>query len=276
MIKKILIPTDGYGLEDHVIRFVVRAFPFAEFHVVSVINTYERGVQLTGILYEEMKESARKAIERGSNLLEEEGVHSFHSEILEGLPSKEIVNYAKKNDVDIIAMRVYSRKSTASAHRMGSTLANVLKRSTIPVLTLAEECEKREIKKVLLLTDGTSKSKRAENYAILFASSFGAKIEALYIKGKNTEDYKKKLENVAWKASYWGIEVKESVEDMENKKAFLKHFNNNDIVIMGVGKKMLLWRKIGHMAQFVATHSPIPVIFVSALKKRWSKRMQPK
>ncbi len=144
------------------------------------------------------------------------------------------------------------------------------------MLTLAEECNKTEIQKVLLLTDGTIKTKRAENYAILFASSFGASMEILYIKRKEDRESLKKLDNVVWKASHWNIEVKRSVERIEDKDAVLKHFNNNDIVVMGVGKKLLFWRRIGHMARFAATHSPIPVIFVNSLKKRWFQRMQHK
>ena len=62
IIRKILISTDGYGLEDHVISYVVRAFPFAEFHVLSIVNTYERGVQLTNLLYMEMRKSAERAV----------------------------------------------------------------------------------------------------------------------------------------------------------------------------------------------------------------------
>ncbi|OYT57983.1 universal stress protein [Euryarchaeota archaeon ex4484_178] len=271
MIKRILIPTDGYGLEDHVIKYVARAFPFADFHVVSVINTYERGVQLTDILYTEMKESAKKAVESAEKILEGEGIPMIHTEILEGLPSREIVKYAKIYDMDLIAMRVYSRKSTASAHRLGSTLKNVLTRSPIPVLTLAEEAERYEIKRILLLSDGTSKSKRAENYAILLASSHHATIEALYLYS-NEEDYSKKLDNVVWKASHWDIEVKKAAENIMSKERIMLHFKNNDIAVMGIGKKVLFWRKIGHKAQFVATHSPIPVIFVSSLKKGWSQR----
>jgi len=275
MIKRILIPTDGYGLEDHVIKYVARTFPFADFHVVSVVNTYERGVQLTDILYTEMKESAKKALERAEGILEEEGIHLIHTKILEGLPSREIVKYAKLQDMDLIAMRVYCRKSTASAHRLGSTLKNVLKKSTIPVLTLAEEAERYEINKILLLSDGTSKSKRAENYAILLASSYGAQIEALYLYSEG-EDYSKKLDNVVWKASHWNIKVKKTSENIQSKDKIMQHFKTNDIAVMGVGKKILLWRKIGHMTQFIATHSPIPVIFVSSLKKGWSRRSRHK
>ena len=114
MIKNILIPTDGYGLEDHVVRYVARAFPLSNFYVVSVVNTYERGVQLTNLLYQEMKASAEKAIERAKSLLEKEGIKEVQCRILEGLPSRIINKYAKRRDIDLIAMRVYSRKSTAS------------------------------------------------------------------------------------------------------------------------------------------------------------------
>jgi len=275
MIKRILIPTDGYGLEDHVIKYVARTFPFADFHVVSVVNTYERGVQLTDILYNEMKESAKKAVDRAEKILGDEGIHLIHTRILEGLPSREIVKYAKMHDMDLIAMRVYCRKSTASAHRLGSTLKNVLKKSPIPVLTLAEETKNYEIKNILLLSDGTSKSKRAENYAILLASSYGAQIEALYLYSEG-EDYSKKLDNVVWKASHWDIEVNKTVENIKNRDKIMEHFKNNDIAVMGVGKKILFWRNIGHITQFIATHSPIPVIFVSSLKKGWSQRTRPK
>ncbi len=271
MIKKILIPTDGYGLEDHVIRYVARAFPFADFHVISVVNTYERGVQMTDILYREMKDSARKAIQHAEILLEEEGIHLIHTHILEGLPSREIVKYSKIHDLDIIAMRVYCRKSTASAHRMGSTIRNVLRISTIPVLTLAEECQRYDIKNILLLTDGTGISKRAENYAILLASSYKARLEALYIKERD-EDASKKLDSVIWRAKYLDVGVKRSVESFRDRDTLMRHFANNDLVVMGIGRRRILHRHIGHMAQIVATHSPIPVIFVSALKKRWFKR----
>ncbi len=276
MIKRILIPTDGYGLEDHVIRYVARTFPLAEFHTISVVNTYERGVQLTDILYMEMKESAKKAIERSERILREEGIETVYSSILEGLPSRSIVNYAKKNDIDIIAMRVYCRKSTASAHRMGSTLSSVLKRSHIPVLTLANEAERFSIHKVLLLTDGTGKSKNAENYAILLASSFKAKMHVMYLKSKKEMNAEKKIENVLWKASFWNIPTKKVMVNESDKQAIINEFKENDIAVMGVGRRMLFWVKIGHLAQFVATHSPIPVIFVRALKKRWSPRTQGK
>ncbi|MCD6474047.1 MAG: universal stress protein [Thermoplasmata archaeon] len=277
MIKKIVIPTDGYGLEDHVIKYVANAFPSAEFCLISVINTCERGVQLTSLLYKEMRESAEKAIERGKRLLEEEGIKNTNikSRILEGLPSKKIISYAHRRDADLIAMRVYSRKATTSAQRMGSTVKNVLKRSHIPVLTLANECNRFPIKKVLFATDGSGKSERAKNFAILFSSYYKAELEALHVIESNEKEShgKNVLENVEWKASFMDVKVKKSLEKGDVVEKILEHAMDNDILIMGIGRQFLFMHYLGHVTQAICTHVPIPVIFVRRMKKRWEKRM---
>ncbi|MCD6468647.1 MAG: universal stress protein [Thermoplasmata archaeon] len=275
MIKKIVIPTDGYGLEDHVIRYVARAFPFADFYVISVINTYERGVQLTTLLYKEMKESAEKAVERGRTILEEEGIHNIKTRVLEGLPSKKIMEYAKKRDADLVALRVYSRKTTASAQRMGSTVKNAIKRCTTPILALANECEQYPIKNVLFTTDGTRRSERAKNFAILFSSTFKANLEVLYVmQDENEKEHAHRvLENAEWKASFLNVKVKKTLETGDVVKKILEHAKENDLVVMGTGRSFLFWRYIGHVTQVVCTHSPVPVLLVHCIKKRWEKRI---
>lgn len=274
MIHKILIPTDGNGLEDHVIRYAAKAFPSAEFYVVSVINTRERGVQLTTLLYKEMKASAEKAIERANHILTEEGIEKIHHRILEGLPSRTINRYAKKKDVDLIALRVYSRKFTVSAQRMGSTIRNVIQGSAIPVLIIAEECENIPVRNILFPTDGTRKSERAKNFAILFASSYHTQIEVLHIMGKDSHRHhvEEILKNTEWKASFLDVKVKKIIEEGDVVEHILKHAAHNDMVIMGVGRKFLLWHYIGHVTQAVITHSPVPVILVPCIKKRWEQR----
>ncbi len=272
MINRILIPTDGYGLEDHVISYVARAFPFAEFHVVSIVNTYERGVQMTTLLYDEMKKAAEEAIYEAEEKLKNFGIHDVKIALLEGLPSREIVRYAKAHDIDLIAMRVYSRKNTASAHRLGSTVRNVLKRSRIPVLTVAEEVTKLPIKKAVLLTDGTMKTKMAENFAILFSSSYNVEIEAIYFSPTDDEERGKKIiKNLEWKAEHWGVKIKGKII-RKDLNEILQEIYSGDIVIMGMGKKSMFGYEIGHVTLYVVTHSPVPVILVPKAKdKRWDK-----
>ena len=278
MIRRIVIPTDGYGLEDHIIKYVARAFPFAEFYIISVINTYERGVQLTNLLYKEMKESAEKAVNEGKEILEGEGINNVKTRVLEGLPSKKITEYAKRRDADLIALRVYSRKTTASAQRIGSTVKNILKKCTIPVLTLAEECNKLPIKKILFATDGTRRSERAKNFAILFSSSLNAELEVIHVvpDENNSHHADSILKNAEWKASFMDVKVKKSLEHGDAVEKILEHAKNNDILIIGAGRKFLLWHYVGHVTQAVCTHSPVPVILVHCIKKRWERRMHRK
>jgi len=278
MIEKVVIPTDGYGLEDHVIKYVARAFPLAEFYIISVINTHERGVQLTTLLYKEMKESAEKAVKEGKEILEKEGIHNIKTRVLEGPPSKKIIEYAKRRDADLIALRVYSRKATASAQRIGSTVKNIIRKSSIPVLTLAEECNKLPIKKILFATDGTRQSERAKNFAILFSSWLKADLEAVHVvsDGNNGGHADEILKNAEWKASFMDVKVKKSLEHGDAVEKILEHARDNDIIIMGGGRKFLLWHYVGHVTQAVCTHSPVPVIIVHYIKKRWEKRMRRK
>lgn len=275
MIKKIIIPTDGYGLEDHVIKYVAKAFPFAEFDIISVINTFERGVQLTTLLYKEMKDGAKKAVEHGKNILEKEGITNVKTRVVHGLPSSKIIEYAKTRDVDLIVMRVYSRKKTVSIQRLGSTVREVIKKSSIPVLTLAEECERFPIEKVLFATDGTKTSERAKNFALLFSSDFKTDLEVLHVMQdeKDAEHAHRIVENAKWKASFLNVKLKTSIDKGEVVEKILDHAKNNDLIIMGTGKTFLFWHYIGHVTQAVCTHSPIPVILVKNMKKRWKKRI---
>jgi len=278
VIEKILIPTDGYGLEDHVIKYVAKAFPYAEFHVISVVNTCERGVQLTSLLYKEMHEAAEKAIERAKDILKKEKIEDgrIKSRIIEGLPSREIIKCARRRDVDLVAMRVYSRKSTASAQRIGSTLKNVVSKCRIPVLTLAEECEKLPIRKILFPTDGSRKAERAKNFAIVFASYYKASIETLYVMDGKREHAEELLKNVEWKASFLNVKVEKAIEEGNVTEKILEYAKKNDLIIIGVGRKFAHLHYVGHVTKAVITHSPVPVISVHYLKRRWEKRLQAK
>lgn len=275
MIKRILIPTDGYGLEDHVIRYIAKAFQSAEFYVVSIVNTHERGVQLTNLLYQEMKESAQNAVEHAKLILSEEGASKVQSSILEGIPSISIIKFAKNNDIDLIALRVYNRKSTASAQRLGSTIKNVLQKSTIPILTLANECNRTPIKKILFATDGTKKSERAKNFSILFSSFYDIELQAIHILTENEtdEDGEEIIKNINWKASFMGAKVKGTVRAGEAVEQILQNIKDTDIVIIGIGRRFLIWHYIGHVTQAIITHSQVPVILVPYTKKGWKKRV---
>ena len=255
-------------------QYVARAFPFAQFYIVSVVNVYERGVQLTNLLYREMRESAEEAVEHASNLLLAEGIEPEKAEIVEGLPSKSIVSYAKRNHIDVICMRVYSRRATVSPHRMGSTVKAVLERSHIPVLTLAEEARRFRIERILFPTCGERRGKSARNFALLLAAKTRASVEALYVKERGGPCGKPMLDDVKWKAGLMGIEISERLEEGEPLEVILRRAGENDIIVMGMGRRLSPWHRMGHVTQGVIVHSPIPVVSVPPYleRKRWSRR----
>lgn len=268
MFKRILIPTDGSGLEDHVIRYVALAFPFANYHVISVVQPNVRGVHLTKLLREMLEESAEKAINHAEELLLGEGIEIEKKKVLYGIPSKKILDYTKFEDIDLIVMRSYC-KSGVLSYRLGSTIENVLRHTNCPVLILTTSASQREPKRILLPIGGTHLEPKAlENVTMNTAKSFNAEITALYvIEGeridKGRAHAEKVLENAAWKAKHFDVKLKKAIEHGDPAEIILKYADSHDLIIMGAGKKGI-FRKvvIGHVAREICAPSPVPIILV--------------
>jgi nucleotide-binding universal stress UspA family protein len=269
VIEKILVPIDGHGLREHVIRYAARAFPSAKFYVISVVNAYERGISFTDLLYTEMSLSAEKAVEKAKTILYEEGINDITNTVLSGVPSKAIVKYAKINDVDLIVLYADSKKAATSYNRMGSTVRGVIKDCSMPVMTITEECDKIPIKKILFPTDGTRKSQMAKHFALLFSHFYKTELEVLHVQceGEDKKNAASVLSDIEWKASFLQVKVKKSLEQGDVIEKILDHSKNNDVIIMGIEKKFLLWHILGNITQTIVTRPSIPVILVHYFKK---------
>ncbi|UCE37057.1 MAG: universal stress protein [Thermoplasmata archaeon] len=268
MFNKILIPTDGTGLEDHAIRYSALAFPFAKYHVISVIQPNVRGAHLTKLLRHMLEESAEKAISHAEELLLEEGIDIEKKGILFGTPSKEILKYAKTEAIDLIVMRSYC-KSGVLSYRLGTTIENVLKRTHIPVMIITTMVAPREPKKILLPIGGAHQDQKSiENVALNTAKSFLAELTALYVieEGKGPREKsnaEKVLDNVAWKAQHFEVKVKKVIEQGEPGEVILKYAESHDLIIMGAGKKGIFKRVVlGPVARKICAPSPVPIILV--------------
>ncbi|UCG68107.1 MAG: universal stress protein [Thermoplasmata archaeon] len=268
MFEKVLIPTDGSGLEDHAIRYAALAFPFAHYHIISVVQPNVRGTHLTKLLKQMLKESADKAINHAEKLLLEEGIQIEKKKILYGKPSKEILRYARTEGIELIVMRSYC-KSGVLSYRLGSTIENVLRHTHCPVLILTTSANQREPKKILLPIGGAHLEQKAlENIAMNTAKSFNAEITALYvIEGKSIEKGRlhaeKVVENAVWKAKHFDVKLRKAIEQGEPAEIILKYANSHDLIIMGAGKKGIFRRVVmGHVAREICAPSPVPIILV--------------
>lgn len=268
MFQKILIPTDGSGLEDHAIRYAALAFPFSKYHVISVIQQDVRGTHLTKLLRQMLKESAEKAINHAEDLLLGEGIEIEKKKVLYGKPSKEILRYSKSEGIELIVMRSYC-KSGVLSYRLGSTIENVLGHTHCPVLILTTSASQREPKKILLPIGGAHLEQKAlENVAMNTAKSFNAELTALYViekgkRGKERAHIEKILENAAWKAKHFELKLKKAIEHGEPGEVILRYANKHDLIIMGAGKKGIFRRVVmGHVAREICAPSPVPIILV--------------
>ncbi len=275
MINKILIPVRGSLFDESIIKYAAELFPKAEFHLVTVIDTYSSGIQLTALLYDEMKTGAVEVLEFVRNILKNEGISEPVTSILEGTAYKKIIEYAIQNDIDIIVIARYKDKRGMLTPQLSNTLRNVLLHSNIPVIMIPSECKCAQLNKIILFTEGSKISKLAENFALLFVSTYKLNLHVMFIKSLNNKDITLNdiSKNLKWKSSHLGIKVK-ILNDIGNSITKMRdEALNYNIAIMGVGKKRLFWSILSEQSNMMATKSPIPVIFVRSLQKRWSKRI---
>lgn len=274
MLKNILVPTDGFGLEDDVIHFVAESFPEANFYVISVVSASQRGVHLTTLMKDVLQKSAREAIEHAVDILSSYGASVIKTDVLSGIPSRCIIKYAKENRINLIAFRTYAKAGIQSL-RLGSTIENTLKGTKIPVLIMATKKKGETPKKMLVATDGTHSSQNAENYAIYLSLYFKAKLSAIYVARKEgMKEYGARvLENFVWKAQQFGIEAEPIFASGEPEDEIIKLAGKYHLVIMGSGRRGFLGSHvIGHVAREVAAVSPTPVIFVRYRLEKLGKR----
>jgi nucleotide-binding universal stress UspA family protein len=110
--------------------------------------------------------------------------------------------------------------------------------------------------------------KALENVALNTAKSFNAKLTAVSVvetgkKAKERAHAEKILNNIAWKAKHFEVELTKVIERGEPGEVILKYANSHDLIIMGAGKKGM-FRKVvmGHVAREICAPSPVPIILV--------------
>ncbi len=145
MYDKILIANDATDKTSDAVNEAIELAKTtnAELHTIFVINTTtfesipETGVwtKTKNILKNEGEEANKKVKEK----CKEEDIDS-KSQILEGVPDKQIIEYAKNNDIDLIVMGTSSKKGV-DKFLLGSVAEKVLRSSDIPVLVVRPKKE---------------------------------------------------------------------------------------------------------------------------------------
>jgi len=141
-IKGILFPTDFSEGSSQALQYAVDLTKKygAKLYVVHVIydiakatGWYVPHVSMDQ-MYKDIQEGAKKELEKfGVEALGE--VKNIERTVLTGVPHEELMNFAKKNKIDLIIMGTHGRKGIDRI-LFGSTAAQIVRFAPCPVLTV--------------------------------------------------------------------------------------------------------------------------------------------
>ena len=137
MFKKILVPLDGSELAAKILPQVVELAK-AQDAQVTLLNVY---IDLAGEVSGEAKvklmaqevQSCEAFLAKAANDLRAQGV-KVKTDCFMGMPPRDIIAYAEKNGMDLIAMAAHGKGEVAWV--LGSTAEKVVTHATVPVLLI--------------------------------------------------------------------------------------------------------------------------------------------
>jgi len=147
IFKNIMIATDGSEAAKKAVDTAIKLAKMnkAKLYAVHVIAPGELSVNLRDPRDLEWKDSMKVYLEKQGGevtaYVEDSGNKAnveVESTILEGNPADEIVNFAQKNDIDLIVMGTLGKKGI-QRFLLGSVTENVIRHSKQPVLIVRGE-----------------------------------------------------------------------------------------------------------------------------------------
>ncbi|RDI72700.1 universal stress protein [Halopelagius longus] len=140
MYERILVPTDGSKGSDRVVEHAVRLADVhgAAVHALYVVNSGSfAGLPMESSwegLDEMLRADAAEAVGEVRRVATDAGV-PVETNVIEGAPSREIVEYAEREGCDLVAMGTHGRGGIDRL-LLGSVAEKVVRASNVPVLTV--------------------------------------------------------------------------------------------------------------------------------------------
>lgn len=142
MYKKILVPVDGSELAEcalgHV-RAIAKGCNVPEVILLRVVeplrNVYELGEDWYKSAEEKIQADAKDYLSKEVAALKKDGI-TASAVVMSEQPAEAILNYAKRNQVDLIIMSTHGR-SGVSRWVIGSVADRVVRHSVAPVLSVS-------------------------------------------------------------------------------------------------------------------------------------------
>ena len=110
MIKKILVATDGSEDARKAVEFAsdLATKYKATVYLIHVVTPLRSIPEIDGGLLQQWEDlhekQAQKIIDEAERVVKKRGVESYQAGIVQGVPAEQIIEFARKNSVDIIVM----------------------------------------------------------------------------------------------------------------------------------------------------------------------------
>ncbi|MEX0661301.1 MAG: universal stress protein [Balneolaceae bacterium] len=189
--KKILVPTDfsknaeaAYTSAQKITDVFGGRVDFL--HVVPTIKYLNESLKTMGVpldmdedVYPKIfKESEQKLEQAMDQFLKDEN-RGNHKVIIDRKPSETISKYASSNDYDLIVMGAKGKHE--SSMMRGSTTEKVIRKSKVPVFSIEGDLDEKNIKNIVMPTDGSALSFTAFPMAVALADTFNANLTLFHV-----------------------------------------------------------------------------------------------
>jgi nucleotide-binding universal stress UspA family protein len=216
------------------------------------------------------KRLERKLEELSENIFKEYGVKPV-TQTIEGIPSDEIVSYAKENNIDLIVMGTHG-VSGFEEFFIGSNTYKVVTHSDSPVLSVQTHATKVGFEKILLPIDNSQHPFQKVDYAEFIARNYNAEIQILGL----MHDFEGSVEEKKIKLLLSHVEkhfkarnikhsstISKSTNTAKATMSFAEQNNSDLIMIMTDQDELATGFFLGAYAQQIVNHSKVPVFSIT-------------
>lgn len=144
MFEHILIPTDGSEPAQDAAKTGIdlAAIHGATIHGLYVVKPRRSAEGGTEQVMESMRASGERTVAELAEQAEANGLVAI-TDVTEGVPYEEILDYAETNDIDLVVMGTHGRTGIGR-YLLGSVTEKVVRLSEIPVLTVHPHSNKKD------------------------------------------------------------------------------------------------------------------------------------
>jgi len=128
---KIMICSVKSDIVYHMTKFLTYLFPSSEYYIVSLIRTMKHRVMMTRLYRKTVEKTLTEAQDVVEATLRRNGVTNITRDLIYGNKVQDLLKYAEKHAIDLIAI---TPRTTHSLDRLSRFAEKIIRESRIPIL----------------------------------------------------------------------------------------------------------------------------------------------